>query len=103
MVNHTFKTMQICTRLYRESRKPFQLTFTYLKPTIETLEKAVKYFLADFISLFSTYIRLKMMIWRCEICSLLTIKDDRIVLVFFVNTEHILFLFLVFILLTLNK
>ena len=60
-----------------------QLTFTYSKSTIELLQK-------------------------CELCSKLTIKTPerrpwRLSCVFIVNFEHIAHLFLVFLLLTLNK
>ena len=56
-----------------------QLTFTCSKSTVETLEKGVK------------------------LCSKLTIKTPERGRVFIVNFEHISHLFLVFLLLTLNR
>ena len=65
----------IYTRKSSEQRR----IFTHSKPTLETLKK-------------------------CEICSKLTIKTpDRFSTVFIVDFGHILYLFLVFKLLTINK
>ena len=76
-----------------------QQTFTRSKSTIET-EKRVKYV--------HSKLTIKNTRKRLEVCSQLTEKhqndvNDVVLVFFFVNSERISHLFLVFLLLTLNK